>query len=144
MGQFSWLTKSGEQIRNEHHQGQKVWMVFKANGGVLFNGEVLDIIVVREDKYEGYGMFGGLDYYEVLYDMNSDKISGYPDGTDPRDIGIDLVYGQHELNGKVEFPQLFTHEPSINEIESINWFEPNPEDPNQGWVVDDEWYDEDE
>lgn len=55
-----------------------------------------------------------------------------------RDIGIDLVFGEIEVKERLIYPQLFTHEPTISEIENINWFEPNPYDPNQGWVVDED------
>lgn len=125
MGQFSWLTKQGEQIRNEYHNGQKVWMVFKKDN---------EVKVVKEEEYEGYGVFGGLDYFEVLAQMN---------GNTTRDEGLEDYYTAGEFN-HVQFPQLFTHEPTDHEIDSINWVEPNPDDPNQGWVVeeeeDDDWY----
>lgn len=126
MGQFSWLTKQGEQIRNEHHCGQKVWMVFKSDDGVN--------VVVKENQYEGYGVFGGVDYYETVFHMNQSIIPNKLD-QEQRLIGIDICYNDICLEGKPQFPQLFTHEPSIEEIAQIDWFEPNPDDPNQGWVV---------
>lgn len=51
----------------------------------------------EEDCYEGYGVFGGKDYYELLAEMNglkSDRIKGielafdgHPDGINP-----DILY----------------------------------------------------
>lgn len=129
MGQFSWLTKTGEQIRNEYHQGQKVWMAFKSDDGAN--------VVVKENQYKGYGVFGGVDYYETVFHMNQSIIPNKLD-QDQRSIGIDICYNDICLEGKPQFPQLFTHEPSIEEIAQIDWFEPNPDDPNQGWVVEDD------
>ena len=67
-----------------------------------------------EERYEGYGVFGGKDYYELLAEMN------YPEAkeldTDPaklRTMGIDLEY-QYADDDNVKWPNLV-------------------EDPNRGW-----------
>ena len=39
-----------------------------------------------EDDYEGYGVFGGKDYYELLDEMNG--------GTGDRMRGIDIAFGK--------------------------------------------------
>ena len=121
MGQFSWITKNGEQIRNEHHQGQQVWMVYKKDDG--------SVKTAFESEYEGYGEFGNVDYYEALAEMNGFKAQ--------RAHGIHLAFSKKT---DVQFPQLFTTEPSQQEIEQINWFEECPCDPNQGWIQ----YDDDD
>jgi len=41
--------------------------------------------VWKEDKYDGYGEFGGKDFYELLAEMN---------GLDGRQAGIDLAYAE--------------------------------------------------
>lgn len=113
MGQFSWITKHEEQITI----GSTVWMAFKSEDGSK--------VVVREDNYEGYGEFGGVDYYNALYRMNADKIRNcqylnHPD--QQREMGISLAFGDSELdvNGHIEFPQLFLHQPSLREIDAID------------------------
>ena len=64
MGQFSWLaTDTGESIKNDQHKGyQKVKMVYKDQKGVQQ--------IAEEDEYEGYGEFGGIDFYEAIVWMN--------------------------------------------------------------------------
>jgi hypothetical protein len=134
MGQFSWITKRGEQIRNEHHQGQQVWMIFKKDGNVK---------IAHETEYEGYGVFGGIDYYAALYEMNFDKILNHKYVVDierQRNLGIDLSYTDISVNGKIEYPQLFTYLPCNKEIEDIYWLTECPNDPHQGWIVEDEDY----
>lgn len=128
MGQFSWLTKDGEQICI----GQKVWMAYKMPDG--------EVKLAKEEKYEGYGEFGGLDYFVQVFKMNNGKILNQRNWwTDEyREIGIDLAFGDIQVKERLIYPQLFTHEPTINEIENIDWFEPNENDPNQGWVVDED------
>lgn len=135
MGQFSWISKNGEQIRCENHRGQRVWMTMRSNDK--------STVVVCEEQYEGYGEFGGIDYYEALYEMNHDKIrniSYLEDSEQKREVGIDLVYGNSEIDfeGSVEFPQLFTIEPTQQVISKIDWTIPCNDDPNQGWDVEDE------
>lgn len=113
MGQFSFISRNGEQIRNEYHAGQKVWMVYK---------DGTDVKVAVEDEYDGYGRFGGLDYYEVVATMNGKKT---------RDEGLTLAF-----EGKdVLFPQLFTVEPTQQKINNIVWWNECEHDPNQGWVT---------
>jgi hypothetical protein len=114
MGQFSWISKNGEQIRSEMHHGQKVWMAY------LDENDKVQTVV--EPEYEGYGEFGGLDYYEVLAKMN---------GKETRDDGIRIAFNEMHIDEPV-FPQLYTVEPSPDQIH--NWFVECEMDPNQGWI----------
>lgn len=115
MGQFSWISKNNdEQIRCEAHNGQEVWMVYKDQSG--------HVQVAHETEYEGYGEFGGVDYYEAVALMNG----GYG-----RITGIDIAFGFAKFNS----PQLFTRTPSQYAIDNIDFGTPNETDPNQGWVV---------
>ena len=52
----------------------------------------------REDEYEGYGVFGGKDYFEAMAEINGKKAD--------RDVGIDLAYdgGRHLWPQLVEDP----------------------------------------
>lgn len=134
MGNFSWITKSGQQITD----GSKVWMAFK------FDNKT---VVVDEDDYACNGVFGGLDYYRILYQMNHNKIVNFPyiqGWNQQREMGLDLQYKpqRFEIEGKLEYPQLFLHSPSIKEIENINWNVQCEDDPNQGsdYICEDEYF----
>lgn len=71
MGFFSWHTQdTNKSIANHYQKQRSVFTVFmlddKGNSWV-------------EDNYEGYGEFGGKDFYELLAEMNglgSDRIAG--------------------------------------------------------------------
>lgn len=117
MGQFSWISNNGEQIRNEHHNGQKVWMSY-----LDVNGQIQ---TVKEEEYDGYGRFGGLDYYEVLAKMN---------GKTNRSEGIDIAFGPQGSEPK--YPQLYTIEPEA--LAKHDWLCECECDENQGWVMEDE------
>ena len=74
MGFFSWKTQdTDESIPNRHcnHQTFTVYM-YDHLGNVW-----------EEDSYDGYGEFGGKDYYELLAEMN---------GIEGRQAGIDLAF----------------------------------------------------
>jgi len=77
MGFFSWHTNdTQEPVWNMYsgHATKTVYMI--DNKGNTW----------REDSYEGYGDFGGKDYYELLAEMN---------GLDSdRQLGIDLNYNR--------------------------------------------------
>ena len=123
MGQFSWISKNGDQIRNEHHNDQKVWMTYLDEND--------QIQTVKEEEYEGYGRFGGLDYYEVLAKMN---------GKQTRIDGIMIAFERQDF--RVKYPQLYTIEPVADQKHF--WEEECESDPDQGWVWndDEEWPDD--
>ena len=117
MGQFSWKTQDNNQtIRNNGGQSASSKRKRKAylhdNKGNQW--EELD--------YEGYGVFGGKDYYVLLAEMNNaEGLTGNVD-TD-RGIGIDLAFGKNAII----YPNLTRNK----EWEWINSEPPNC--PNQGW-----------
>jgi hypothetical protein len=77
MGNFSWITKNGNPIKI----GKPAWMVYKLN----------DVIYkVKDDEYEGYGVFDNEDYYVVLYKMNFKYVPLTVSQNEQRDYGIDL------------------------------------------------------
>lgn len=80
----------------------------------------------HENDYEGYGVFGGKDFYELLAEMN---------GLPPvRDKGIDLAFsGKNDIKW-----------PNLTEDPDLPWENEAPEDcPNQGFFYDeDEDYDQ--
>lgn len=75
MGFFSWKTQDTNRSISNTFSGTETFTVYmldnKGNTWV-------------EDNYEGYGVFGGKDFYELLAEMN---------GKTTRDEGIDLAFG---------------------------------------------------
>lgn len=134
-GQFSWMTQdTGEQIGSERENRITVYMY--DNEGNQY----------KESKYEGYGEFGGMDYYELLARMNGYTEEDLEEVKGPfkelRQLGIDVAFGKlktKDKGRKVLYPALVTDP-------RYNWkkhdFTQEPEnDPNQSWYVEPE-YDE--
>lgn len=76
----------------------------------------------HEENYEGYGIFGGKDFFELMAEMN---------GEEGRDIGIDLYYSD---NKKVLYP-------ALTRDEDFNWKRHKfttkiKSDPKQGWFYE--------
>ena len=123
-GQFSWMTHdTGEQIGSDPMNRITVYM-FDDEG-----------VSYKESKYDGYGEFGGKDYYELLASMN-----GYDSD---RQKGIDLAFGKLKTKDK----KRKTLYPALVVDPRYNWkrhdFTKEAEhDPNQSWYVEDE-YDDD-
>ena len=90
MGQFSWFTQdTHEKIVN--YADNTVYMTDD-------NGHIWE-----EDCYEGYGVFGGKDFYELLSEMNG--------GPDDRNVGIDMAFAGnfHGENPDLKYPNLVTN-----------------------------------
>ena len=144
-GQFSWMTQdSGQQIGSEKQNTIDVWM-YDNKGNSWY-----------EKRYDGYGEFGGMDYYELLARMNGYTEEDLEDKAvlksirvmgkgSMRDIGIALAFGEGKLKtrdkgGDVLFPALVADG-------RYNWkrhdFKQEAEsDPNQSWFQEEE-YDDD-
>jgi hypothetical protein len=120
-GQFSWMTQdTGNQIGSERQNTITVYMF--DNKGTKW----------KEASYDGYGEFGGKDYYELLAQMNGIENADRQDG-------IDIAFGKKKVKGKVLFPALV-------EDPRFNWkrhdFTKEPEnDPNQSWYQEEEYDD---
>jgi hypothetical protein len=85
MGFFSWNTQDTDRsIANEHSNRKTFRVQMMDNKGNVWT----------EDNYDGYGRFGGKDYYELLAEMNgftSDKTGDeYTD--EARGFGIDIAF----------------------------------------------------
>ena len=130
MGMFSYFTQdTHERIVN----GRPMHVVMTDNKGNQY----------VEECYEGYGVFGGKDYYELLAEMNgyaADEFGG--DKERLRQKGIDLAFdgNPHGMNPNVLHPSLTTK----------GWYcngeAPEP-DPDQGFEIeedDNDWYEEEE
>ncbi|NND23592.1 MAG: hypothetical protein HKN86_02760, partial [Acidimicrobiia bacterium] len=143
-GQFSWMTQdSGQQIGSEKQNTIDVWM-YDNKGNSWY-----------EKRYDGYGEFGGMDYYELLARMNGYTEEDLEDKAvlksirvmgkgSMRDIGIALAFGEGKLKtrdkgGDVLFPALVADG-------RYNWkrhnFKQEAEgDPNQSWYQEEEYDD---
>jgi hypothetical protein len=135
MGFFSFHTcDTGNSIAN------------KFSGRPVFTVHMItpDGRVFTEEDYEGYGVFGGKDFYELLAELNG------LDGD--RQLGIDLVFRGNSTGDNTEgviYPKLVERlAPDIK----VQYHElPNPEScRDQGYFYyddlddEEEWYGEDE
>jgi hypothetical protein len=116
MGQFSWITQDTfESIRNNGGESKSSMIKRKAylhdNKGNVW--EELD--------YEGYGVFGGKDFFQLVAEMNNLKVSG--DVNHDRELGIDLWYSNDPFLS-----------PNLTRSKKWEWVNKTPQDcPNQGW-----------
>ena len=118
MGFFSWKTQDTDvSIANQYSTRS------------TFRVQMLDDKgnVWTEDNYDGYGEFGGKDYYELLAEMNglaSDRM-----------LGIDLAFkdSPNGNNAEVKFPNL---------VEMAEGWQYDPKGPEncefQGFFYDDD------
>ena len=120
-GQFSWLTQDrGEQIGSESRNTINVWM-FDNKGNKWM-----------EKRYEGYGEFGGMDYYDLVATMNGYKAD--------RQIGIDLAFNKiktKDKGRKTLFPALVGN-PRFN-WKQHDFTKEATSDPNQSWYTEDKY-----
>lgn len=121
MGQFSWITQdTGEAIRESYGcNDRKLTTAFMHDD----KGNVWE-----EFSYNGYGVFGGKDFYQLLAEMNNaEKLNGNVDND--RSLGIDLAFKDNP-NG--ENPNV--KHPNLTRYREWKWInEPPITDPNQGW-----------
>jgi hypothetical protein len=116
MGLFSWKTQDTDKSIPCEGSGRPL----------------LDVIMLdnkgnkwRESEYDGYGVFEGKDFYELLAEMNGVELS-YPD--EMRSAGISLAF-----SGK---PILW---PNLVESDEWEWRNEEPESCEyQGYFYDDE------
>ena len=124
-GQFSWMTQdTGQQIGSQKENTIPVYM-FDNTGKYYY-----------ENSYDGYGEFGGVDYYELL-----DKMNG---GSGDRSRGIDLAFDKEKVEaGEVLFPALVT-KPNLFNYKYHNFTQEPESDPNQSWYTpeEDDFYDQ--
>lgn len=115
-GQFSWFTQdTGRQIGSQSDNTIVVTM-FDNQGRKWVEGE-----------YDGYGVFGGKDYYELLAEMN-----GY--GSD-RSIGISVAFGDKPTknpDGITLYPALVQYGRNFD-YKTHDFSKEAERDPNQGF-----------
>lgn len=110
MGQFSWITQDTNDSVRESYGCSNIKLTtayLHDDKGNLW----------KEKLYEGYGEFGGKDFYVLLAEMN-----GITDG-DLRIKGIELAFSDTPHKS-----------PNITRNREWEWIDVAPEiDPNQGW-----------
>ena len=123
-GQFSWFTQdTNRQIGSERSNIIDVWM-FDNQGNSWF-----------EKGYEGYGEFGGMDYYELLARMNGYSEEDLEGRQELRGIGIDLAFDKlktKDKGKKVLFPALIGNPTRFNH-KRHDFTQEADSDPNQSW-----------
>jgi hypothetical protein len=134
-GQFSWLTSdTNTQIGSERQNMITVFMY--DNMGNKWT----------EKDYEGYGEFGGMDYYDLVATMNGyteeDVKTMKGSFKELRQLGIDLAFGKIKTKDKKK-KTLF---PALVEDPRFNWkrhdfTEEAETDPNQSWYQEPEYDD---
>lgn len=118
-GQFSWMTQdTGNQIGSEKQNTIAVTM-FDDKGNKWL-----------ERKYDGYGEFGGKDYYELLAQMNGVENADRQDG-------IDIAFGKQRITGKLLFPAL-VEDPKRFNYKKHDFTQEAENDPNQSWYQEPE------
>jgi len=123
-GQFSWMAQdTGRQIGSERENTITVYM-FDDKGQKW-----------EEKKYDGYGEFGGKDYYELLAQMNGVENADRQDG-------IDIAFGKTKTKGKTLFPALVEDPRRFNFKKHDFTVQPD-NDPNQSWYQEEEYDDDD-
>lgn len=89
MGFFSWITQdTGRSIANQYSNRKPFTVYMHDDKGNVW----------KEDNYEGYGEFGGKDYYELVAEMNG-EISD-------RQIGVDIAFKDYSPNPDIKYPNL--------------------------------------
>jgi hypothetical protein len=124
-GQFSWFTQdSNQQIGSEKENTLRAVYMIDDKGKKY-----------AESNYEGYGEFGGMDYYELLDVMNG--------GSGDRSHGISIAFNEDPTHTEpVKFPALVT-DPNFN-WQAHDFTKEPKNDPNQSWYTGDREEDYDE
>jgi len=138
MGFFSWMTQDTDKSIANHYSGRSTFPVDMIDD----KGNVY-----HEDDYEGYGVFGGKDYYVLLAEMNGLKPDESIEDLEKREDelrgrGINLCFegnpsGEHTTN--VLYPNL------VELADGWPYDEKGPETcPDQGYFYGDDDEDEEE
>ena len=130
-GQFSWFTQDTEQQIGSERENTLPFVYMHDDKGNKW----------LEKNYDGYGEFGGKDYYDLVAEMNGYTLDDAEElgGTfnDLRGIGIKLAFGELEPKngGPVLFPALTVSATLPNGHDFTKEAET---DPNQSWYAEEE------
>jgi len=114
MGFFSWLTQdTDESIPSKYSNRDTINVTMYDDKGNSWT----------EKNYEGYGIFDGKDYHELLAEMNDFGPGNDYDLTfdEKREVGIDLYFHGDDT---VIYPQLYSN--SYLRVDELN-FKEQPE-----------------
>jgi len=101
MGFFSWIAQDTDRSIANAYSSNKTFPVYmKDNKGNVW----------KEEAYEGYGVFGGKDFYELLAEMNGIQNAD-------REDGIDLYFSGEPFIS-----------PNLVENPETPWVDKSPED----------------
>ena len=141
MGFFSWNTMDTDRSIPSQYSNRKTFRVqMMDNKGNVFT----------EDSYEGYGVFGGKDFYELLAEMNGYtskstdvqflELDEYTNGARSYGIGLAFKDNPSGIGTKdVLYPNL---------VEQVNGWSYNEKGPDnceyQGYFYEDDDYEDDE
>jgi len=138
MGFFSWKTQDTDtSIPNQYSNRRTFRVQMLDNKGNVWT----------EDNYDGYGRFGGKDFYELLAEMNGFVSDKYEIGTDEytdeaRGFGINIAFkdnGSGIATKGVLYPNLIE--------QADGWFynESGPDNCEyQGYFYDEDDYDDED
>ena len=96
MGFFSFKTTDTNESIPNRHSDKDTFTVYMVD---------IDNNIYTEKDYDGYGIFGGKDFFELLSKMN---------GYEGRDVGIDLFLSDEPCI----YPNLMRHKPIRDEREN--------------------------
>jgi len=136
MGFFSWMTQDTDKSISNQYSSRNTFPVYMIDdkGNSYY-----------EPNYEGYGVFGGKDYYELLAEMN--RITDFIEGdvmNELRTKGINLAFKDNPSGygtPEVKYPNL------VEDKEGWVYDIKGPEScPEQGYFYsdDEELFEEDE
>lgn len=137
MGVFSWMTMDTNKSIPNNSCDRKTFKVYMIDD----KGNVWE-----ESNYEGYGVFGGKDFYTLLAEMNGLTCDKYEKDSkewnnEMRSLGIDLAYSKDPNRGDhtpgVKYPNL------VRSLTNWTYLEAGPAScPDQGCFYDDDDYDD--
>jgi len=117
-GQFSWMTQDTRQQIGSEQENTLPFVYMHDDKGNKW----------LEKNYEGYGEFGGKDYYELLDQMNG--------GIGDREEGIRKAFDAPAVaNGEIKFPALTV---SATLPSGHDFTQEAEHDPNQSWYQEPE------
>ena len=104
MGFFSWRTSDTNRSIANQYSGRETFVVHM----ITEDGRVF-----TEEDYEGYGVFGGKDIYELIAEINDLCLDG--DTDQKRVAAIDLLHKTIITNGERSY---------TNGVDFTNWEQP--------------------
>lgn len=125
MGCFSWFTqdKSHKRIVIGIIK-EPIYMIGEVNGQRITHTE--------ENHYDGYGVFGGKDYYELMAEMNGKTLADFDGDHDKlRHAGIEMAFDGDPLGYSAKWKH-----PTLTLVEGDYHDGYAPEsDPDQGFPI---------